>query len=480
MSPKSPRTVHALLVAAAALFAIGGRTLVRAGADEPLDLVPSSALICWSGKALPETVPPGSQPSALQTLLDLGTRLASGPLDARGQMLIRGFEAISLMVRYPYALALLDARAKPTENRTDKQVDQLEMVLVVRTGGSSEAFLRIIQKVVNEQTDSSAATLRRLKAGEWEYQELHDKRLPGWCAVAWGQIGPHFVLSLGDDVWPRVAETAAGGKPPLSADPWLRKAREAHREDALIEITADATTLRRRLDPFLEGRVSDFFRAWDADELERGHWALGFRGRALFCDAHLRLGGKDVRRLFADPAIDDQRLTGTIPPAARYAIYHYPMGEFFPRFLGGWMATRGPGYRKSLMHLWEQAQARRHFNAQHDVLDHLGDYVVLHNQPPHPLRLPLAMTALIEIRDEPQIVRPAIDKICEAWGEAVLKDQSPLAARITRDADGVWSLSFGPIVGPAWLTTDQFLVISWSPTALRAYVEEAGASLGKR
>ncbi len=455
-----------------------------AAAREPLELVPAEAMLSWSGRPFPDTKPLSEEPSALATLLDIGTRIAGKPLDARGQITVRLLEMLGAMVHYPYALAVIDARARPGEtNPESRKLDKLKMLVAVKTDGKSEPLLRIIQKVVNEQTSSAEATLEQQQAERWSYQRLRDKRLPDWCIVSWGQIDDLFVLTLGENAWAEVAETAAGRRPSLAEQDWVRQVRE-RRRDALIEIIFAARSMRERLDPFVQGRASDFFAAWDAMELTQAHWALGFEKNALYCVAHFRDGEVLRERVYADPGIRRPDLLATVPPDARYAIHKLDLRQWIPRLLKGFFATRGQEDMRLAIRQWERLQAERGLNADEDVLAHLGPHVVMHNVPQHPLRLPLAFTMLVEIRDEPARTRAGLEKVFEIWQqvltEAAERSGKPSAVRLERDPEGVWSLQFGMIGGPAWVVTDRFIVSSWSPLALREYLSIAGDKVGRR
>jgi hypothetical protein len=466
--------------AAAVVAALLGSGPSRAA--EPIDLIPAESLLCWYGRPFPDTAPLSEQPSTLQALLDLGAKLAGQPLDANMKILLRSAEMLNVWVRYPHALALIDTRARPADtNPEGKRVDQLRFVLVVNTGGQSEPFLRIIQTAVNEQTDTSAATLTRNFVGEYRYQKLRDQRLPDWCEIAWGQIDDNFVFTVGQDVWPTIAALADGGGPSLSHTPWNEKARAARGREALIEIFVAMKDIRQRLDPFVGGRATEFFRAWQAEEIDQAYWAFGFKSRAMFCEAHFRTADETVTRLYADPETREPRLLATIPDSARYAIYRVPMAKFFPQLVTSMLATRGRAELERIERTWTQIQSEQKIDAQRDLLDHLGEYAVLHNDPPHPLRLPLAMTTLTEVKSDPNLVRQTIDRACtglrNAIQSAVAEGQS-IPLNFHRDDDGVWSLQFGPIAGPAWTVTDRFVITSWSPTALRSYLEKIGNRSG--
>jgi hypothetical protein len=458
---------------------------------EPIDLIPADSLLCWYGRPLPDTTTAPDQPSTLQTLIEVGTRIASGPLDSGTRLNVRMAEMFGLMLRYPHALALIDVRAKPMESDpTARRVDRLRFALVVQTGEQNEPFLRIIQKAVNEQTNSGAATLAAEKAGQWSYQELRDQRLPDWAVIAWGALDGQFVLTVGPGVWPTIAAVAEGHEPSLSGEPWYAVARAKRRNAAQAEIFVGAKAIQERLDPFVNGRASEFFRAWDAADLQQAHWALGFEERALFCVAHFRLrdpeqegGETTVRRVYADAENRDPHLLAAIPAGARYAILDVPAGRVLTRFFSGLLAIQGVKTRENIERLWGEIVAKSGIDVEHGLLAHLGDRIVLHNDPPHPLHLPLAVTTLIEIRDEPATVRKTLEALGAAWqaalDEVVAKGGAPPPFTLQHDEDGIWYQRFGlagpdwvGLAGPALIVTDRYIILSWSPAALREYLDK--------
>jgi hypothetical protein len=343
----------------------------------------------------------------------------------------------------------------------------------------------VIQATVNEQTDNRLATLARHQAGRWVYQELHDSRLPDWCTIAWGKIDRYFVLTVGPDVWPLIAAVADGQAAALSHADWLASVRGERGHKALIEIILSADAIRQRLDPFVEGRASEFFEVWRAGNLQRAHWALGYEGSAMYCVGHFMEEGRVRERVFADPGVRDPRLLATIPETARYAIYQVSAPDVIPGLCRGWLVTQGVKYRQRIEEAWNEMQAEYGFDAQRDILAHLTGRIVMHNDPPHPLHVPLAITTLSEIRDEPQRVRQAMEEMCVAWQakwkQLAERSGQPAIWSVERDPDGVWYLQYGGVVdGPAWTVTDRFIITSWSPAALRSYLEKVSDRAGRR
>ncbi len=456
-----------------------------ASAGEPIDFVPDDTLLVWYARPEADAPPPSDQPSALQTLLDLGTRIAGQPLNREAQLNVRMVEMFMLATRYPYALALIDARAQPLENDpAARRVDRLKFALIVDNRQQSEPFLRLIQKTVNEQTDSAAASLVSKEAYGAKYQELRDRRLPNWSVIAWGHVDDMFVLTVGEDVWPMIAAVASSELDGLTEDPWYAVARGGRRSTALVEIFVSPEAIQDRLDPFIDGRAAAFFEAWDAERLHRAHWTLGYQGRALFCEAHFLVGEQTHKRVYADADFRDTRLLQSVPSNAKYAVFDLPVDRFLRRFFLGIMSIQNAKARANIERVWAEMQEKYGFDAQRDILSRLGRHIVLHNEPPHPLRLPLAVTTLIEIRHEPDEVQAAVETFCKAWratlDEAAARSDYPPDFTVNRDNDGVWYLRFGPLAGLAWTVTDRYIITSWSPNALREYLHKIGSAAGQR
>ncbi|RMF79112.1 MAG: hypothetical protein D6744_09400, partial [Planctomycetota bacterium] len=455
------------------------------GAPSPLDLVPADVLFCWKGAPPPEPQADAA-PSALGVGIRMLSHVFSDVLTPGQRLTIRLLEAFGEVIRYPFAIAVVDASAVPKRpGSVSVRLEQLKMALVIDTGGDHTRFAKIIQRILSETTDAGTARLDAKRAGGRPFQEFHDSRSPAWCQVAWGAIDRYFVVTLGEGVWPMIAAVADGERTAISREQWSAEFRARRQTPPLIEVILDADGLRRRLDAVTGDRASAFFAAWDASDLQRAYWTLGFEGRALYNEAAFLIDGRTVHRVYADPTVDDPEYVGTVPDNMRYAIYRISLDRFLPRLIGGIVATRGAKDQRATAEWWRRVQEQYGFDAERDVLANMGDTIILHNDPPHPLRIPLCVTGLFEIRDNPEHTVRTIEKMCAAWQENLRRQaerdhiERPLV--VTHDDDGVWYLELPWAVnGLAWTFTDRYVITCWSPEALREYLERAPDTIGRR
>lgn len=448
--------------------------------DEPLDLIPADTMLAWYGRPIPEAGAADAGPSAINTVLSM-VDLAGQQLDRGARLNLSILKAAAEMVRYRHVLALIDTSARQGGVHPDsRQLADVKFAFVVEAGDDGGRFKRIVQDTLNEQVNQANARLTKESSHGFEYWRLVDARLPDWAVVAWGEIGPHFVVTLGTDVWPRIARIAAGEATAMSRDPWVAETRGERGRNALIEIFVDSEMIETKLDDSLNGRVTQFFAAWDAGAMERGHWALGIENNTLYCIAHFMLDGESVTRVYADPEIRNPRVLALIPDGARRAVYKVPAATVLRNLVAGLYVWQAEETREAARRRWHAIQREFGFDVQKEVLDNLGDTVILHNAPRHPLRLPIFFTTIVEIERNHAQVQATLNKMCRRWQEAVAKameEDGVSDPAVIHENGGIWSIQVGPFDVVAWTVTDRYLVISWSPMALRQYLAMAGDAL---
>lgn len=466
----------------------------RADADAPPDtlrFVPTDAMLALLSRPLPAGLNPdvGGQfgprsdnPSFINTMYGFVTQFIAKSRKPGEVLGLRLGEAFLEMINYEYAIVLLDCAAKPVANRPYAyRINELQLAGVVRCGEHSERFLEMISKTVNAVTTEEQAVLETRERHGWRYQVLLDKRLDAEDVFSWGKIGDHFVLAFGEGTFEKIADAAAGESMSAARDEWTQQARRGRANDTYVEFLVNSDQIRNGLDPYVGGAASEFFSAWDADRLSRSHWAFGMIGPGMFCSAHFRIGDSTVERVYAEPLPESSSLLATIPPNVNYAVWDLPLERFLNRFFASLVATRDEETRRRIESEWARIQREFKFDAQADVLANLGDTIIQHKYPMHPLRIPVCVTTLIEIRHNPAQVARAVEIMCNAWQNGINENINKgivMPAVLTRDADGIWFLNFG-LAGPAWIVTDRFIVASWSPMALRDYLNVAGESVGK-
>ena len=151
--------------------------------------------------------------------------------------------------------------------------------------------------------------------------------------------------------------------------------------------------------------------------------------------------------------------------ATAYALIEQSPLELVRRVTEAYLAARSESTQRRLRELWSQIETELDVDVERDLLMQLGPRIVIHDYPQHPL--PLARTVVIQVTGSPAAVRTAVDRLMRRWQRHLESPQSgwPLL-RLQKADDGVWYLQMG-LYGPALAVTDRWLVISFSPVAVR-------------
>ena len=464
---------------------------IDVSAPDTLSLIPVDAMLSAFVRPVPKDlnpdrdfrapVPDESGPSFAQTLMQVLGQVFDDAVKPQNAIGLRITEAFFKATKYPYAIVLLDAAAKPLERRPDAvRIDRLRLGAAIRTAGKSAEFATILQQTLDRVTNAEFATLSDREAHGVRFKVLQDKRLDADEVLCWGEIGEHFVVAFGEDTFETMAGCAAGKAQSVAKDEWTRSARSARAADTYVELWLGSQRIREYLDPHVSGAASAFFREWDADKMQRGHWAFGLQGKAMFCVAHFQIDGDTVEREYAKPQPADAAIMQTVPADTNYAVYDLSVGPFLYRVFASMVATRDRSTQVEIARNWERMQRENNFSAQTDILDNLGDTLVMHKYPLHPLKIPICVTTLIEIKQNPQQVAKAMNAMTTAWTNLQTENIEKgivMPATLTQDGDGIWFLNLG-LAGPAWIVTDKYIVASWSPFALRQYLNQAEAVVG--
>ena len=201
-------------------------------------------------------------------------------------------------------------------------------------------------------------------------------------------------------------------------------------------------------------------------------WTSGMEGRALSWYRCFRRNGKDVVHRYSDPARYEPRHLGIVPGQARhFAVINVPTRWLVDNLPRAWLAAQSQRNVHKWEQIWRSLERKTGIDLGGNLINHLGDHLILFDYPPHPLDIPFALTIAVEIDDQ-RPVKTAVDALLKAWGQYLDERAERSGTKLVRvkvrqdKADGIWYLQAG-ILGPALKVTERYLVISWSPQALR-------------
>lgn len=375
--------------------------------------------------------------------------------------------SLPLIGRYPYALCLLSGSAEALPS-SGYRLAELRAGLIVHTCGDNAALEARLRHLLNTYANSEVASVEPRQRGADLAYRLTDRRLPGWARIEWGQVGDCYVVALGPASFDTIADTLRGEHPSLVQDAWVRPAHDrCQGDDASVEWTVRFDEIRRGLQPIMSGQPDEVLGGLGLAEVDRGLWTVGFSGRAVQAYAVLRRGGRDDFAVICRPEADPDALKMIPPQATQYAIIDRQPADLVRLAREAYLASRSPSTRERLRQVWSRVEADTGLRLEGDLLSQLGAPVVIHNCPQHALNIPLARTIVVPIAGSPAAVRRSVDRLLGCLRERLAEPDSgwPLL-QLRRADDGVWYLQAG-LCGPAVAVTDHYLVISYSPAAVR-------------
>jgi len=477
-----------MLIAAILLFAA-----TSAPPAEPATAcVPADAMLVVAGHPPPDrpgASSPASQPDSqllFEQLLTIAGQLRILPPQAR----VAGDVAacMPLLARYPYAFALMDITARPLP-AGGHRLAGMQAAIVFDTGGDNRPLVQRIRQLLAAYTNAELSRLETIASDGGTRYRLVDSRLPDWCVIEWGAMGRQFVVSIGRGAFERILAVHRGTSVPLANDPWYRSACGLARIDrAYIECFLAAARLRLRLDEAVAGRPREVMQAIGADKLDRSLLTVSADARAVRAHAILSVDGFDHDVVLSEvPSADDPAAAAVPPQARRFGYLRQPLAVWVRGVREAWLASQGPATSEVLRNGWRRIESEYGFGAERDLLAHLGSRLIVHDYPPHPLHIPLLWTFLIETDGAEADVRRAIDGMMTAAqaaleAKAARESGTGIAPQLRRTGDGIWYLQLG-LAGPALAVTPGWIVISFSPEAVRenfSYVRAAGSAATSR
>lgn len=469
-------------------------TAAAAAARPITDTLPADSLVVYLAKPYASAEGPAPTSSAvgeqtasgISAIAQILTVLsASGVVSEEGQVYADAAASLPLLGRFEHAIVLIDVKSRavrspatqPTsagaeDDDVSLRLDELQGAIIFRTAGQHRLVLEQLNRLIGRYTHAEVASLDARNADGFAFQELADDRLPGWAVWEWGRIDEFFAVCVGEGTFQRLVGAYSGKQPCLTNDSWFRSAnRQTEGDRAQARCYIALAMLGKSLGEPAGLRYARVVAALDAKEMTHDLWTIGLEGRALTWYRCYRRGGQDYTRRYSDPKAHTQTHRRIIPDgAAHYAIIKVPTRWLVDNLPRAWVASQSHGQAETWARVWQRLEEETGVNLDGNLINHLGQHVIIFDYPPHPLGIPLALTIAFEI-DNPEAVRTAVNALLGAWSR-YLDDRAKRAGnplirvQVVHERDGIWYLQAG-ILGPALKVTDRYVVLSWSPQALR-------------
>jgi len=395
-----------------------------------------------------------------------------GELESDTRLIFDLLHCWPILQRYPRAYLLHDIRLRRLQTGGNR-LDRLAMSLVLQTGSDTAAVRGLIQQFLNSYTNEESGRLEKITIAGHAFHRLTDASVPPWVVWEWGQVDDLFIVSIGAGSSERVLRALADDGPTLLSDNWFQAGhRHTKGTAARLELYVNVVSLQKRIGESAQDRFRAVIDSLDLQFSEKSIWTIGTEDRAYTCYAYHRKDGADVFARISDPSTYRAEHKQLIPADAKtYAILNTDCAALVRRIRSTYLAARRLEKRFELIRGWDTLARIQKVNFEADVLKQLGSHVIIHDHPRHPLGLPLMRTILIEISGDSERVRRALDRTFSYCTSlltiAAAKRKMPAISPMLRRApDGIWYLQYG-IYGPAITVADGWLVISYSPEALR-------------
>ncbi len=416
-------------------------------------------------------------------------------LARRLNLIPRRYQAISdiagslpVLGEFRHVIMLLDVSSRPV-GPEGYRLGHMTLAVVLATGGEHDPVVERIRRLLARYTDKEFGKIEVIDRGKTRSYRLTDSRLPVWAEWEWGALEDVYVVGLGPGAFDRVAETLASPEKNIAHSPWFADATERCKgQGAMIQWFMDYRGIRRRLEPVVKGRPENVLEALGAGKLHRGLATLRMQGRYLVSYVmHEFETGNDFRVLSDPEGMPPEHLRA-VPPEASCAIMELDLTDWVARFRDAYLASKTEKERRQYAEWFEELERRTGIDTRNQLLNRLGDHLIVHDWPAHPLQLPLTFTFMLEI-DDAAPVRDAIDALLNGWQTLQREFAARRAAKkaattkpttrrsrprtrhhfriyLGREPDGIWYIQAG-IVRPAVAVSDGYIVISWSPEAVR-------------
>lgn len=380
--------------------------------------------------------------------------------------------SLGKLAPYPFAVVVTDASAKRL-GPDSFRLNELQAAAIIETGGDNARITQDIQDLLTRWTSRDSARISSKDEFESKVYTLIDDRLPEWCVIKWGAIKNFYVVAIGhrgfNDAAQSILRAGEHTTEETKQQHWrkLLGSRSAH-----FELQINFEAIKSALATIVRGRTQNVLDEIGFANCSRSMWTVASKNRAVISTCLKIVNGEEVLIPISTEAKGIQ--TRLIPDAAtEYTLFRCSLGDVITRPVNAYLASRRQEFRDSLQSHWVTFEANASISIKRDLFDHLDDIILVHNDPPHPLNLPLLATVVIPIKGDPATVSRSLTTLLNQsnrWfhnANANPGEHAPtFAPQFTEADDHVWYLSFG-FAGPAITVADRFIIISHSPLACR-------------
>jgi len=430
--------------------------------------IPSDAVVAYFVIPPPSDAPPGNAGSSLRFATLLADQAQSmgllSNIDATTRGWIDSLTATSVLLGYPHAVALFDVKARALDGGGHRLAG-LSAAMVIHTDGDNTKIEQRIQHLLNTYTNSEETKLTQNSVDNATVYALTDKRLPDWFVLQWGSIDGVYVISIGDGTFEHVRGTLAGRAPSISSESWFVGAYEkTSAKNALLTLYARFDRIDFSADSQLAQKVGAVRHSLSFENVDRGMWTIAFDGRAVDAKEFIRRNKQNKLRRLTQPSLYEIPTDKLIPvQATAYAIFDTSPTTILNAISEVFLAIEAPSTQEKTRQYWRHLEQESGVDIRRDIVAHLARGAVVHNHPPHLLRLPLAWTFVARVMDDADAVHENLNAVCKAW-QGELRQAGTLRLRLA--GDGIWFLDLG-IPGPAVGMRGRWIVVSYSPFAVR-------------
>jgi hypothetical protein len=385
--------------------------------------------------------------------------------------------SLPLVLGHPAGLIVLDYDAVAREDG-GHQLAGLQTVLAIRIGEDAAPINQRIQHLLNVHTNSRDSTIQRTQHGDRKRFTLRDQRIPAWAEITWGQVGNWYLVALGNGTFERIEKTIHGHDrtngdakvpvPSLASDPWFVEAfekTEGIRAEFACYLNFDA--IRRPADPHFNMKINRVQIALHLSGVDRGLWTVRKEDRSVELYGFYRRLGQDIFRPLASSRLLAGREPSLIPGEATtfMAIEGNPH-KIVEGVCRAVLFSKSPPGQESLKQFWRWVQEESGVDVYADVIDQLGDAIMIHDYPLHAFRLPVARTIVVPVKGDPDVLRSSIDRLMSFAQKHLPPDGM---FQLAQEPDGIWHIRY-VLDGPGVTVTGRWLIISYSPEAVRQNV----------